>query len=125
MMNGTEVSPRVTARIAGAFYLVVFLTGGTAFAVGGRLMVSGNPAATATNILAHETLFRLGWTLGLAATAFYIVVTALFYALFKPVNRSLSLTASFFSLVGCAIGGFSSLFQLVPLLMLKGVQTSI
>ena len=124
MMNGTEVSPRVTARIAGAFYLLVFLTGGAAFAVGSRLVISVNPAATATNILAYEALFRLGWTLNLAATAFYIAVTALFYALFKPVNRTLSLTAAFFSLVGCAIGGFSSAFQLVPLVILKGVQTS-
>src|SRR5437870_382270 len=122
MMNGTEVSPRVTARIAGTVYFLVFLTGGAAFAVGHRMVVFGNPAATATNILAHETLFRLGWTLNLAATAFYIVVTALFYALFKPVNRTLSLTAAFFSLVGCAIGGFSSAFQLVPLVILKSAH---
>src|SRR6059036_3744127 len=123
MMNQiTEVSPRITARIAGAFYLLVFVTGGAAFTVVDRLVVSGNPAATATNILAHEASFRLGWTLNLVATACYIVVTALFYVLFKPVNKTLSLTAAFFSLVGCAIGGLSSVFQLAPLLILKSAQ---
>lgn len=122
MKQIAEVSPRVTARIAGAFYLLVFLTGGAAFAFVDRLVVHGNPAATATNILAHEASFRLGWTLNLVATACYIVVTALFYVLFKPVNKTLSLTAAFFSLVGCAIGGFSSVFQLAPLLILKSAQ---
>ena len=117
-----EVSPRVTARIAGAFYLLVFVAGGAAFALIDRTVVSGNPAATATNILAHEASFRLGWTLNLVATACYIVVTALFYALFKPVNKTLSLTAAFFSLVGCAIGGLSSVFQLAPLLILKSAH---
>jgi Domain of unknown function (DUF4386) len=38
----------------------------------------------------------------LIAHAFYIAVTLLFYYLFKPVNRSLSLLAALFSLVGCA-----------------------
>jgi len=48
---------------------------------------------------------------GLIEYACYIVVTLLFYGLFKPVNRSLSLLAAFFSLVGCAIGALS-LFHL-------------
>jgi hypothetical protein len=62
-----------------------------------------------------KPLFRLGLATGLIATACYIAVTALFYDLFKPVNRSLSLLAAFFSLVGCAILAFASLFQLAPL----------
>src|SRR5205085_9387053 len=42
------------------------------------------------------------------------------YVLFKPVNRSLSLTAAFFSLVGCAVGAAASVVQLAPLVVLKG-----
>ena len=49
-------------------------------------------------------------------------MTALFYDLFKPVNRSLSLLAAFFSLVGCAILAFGSLFQLAPPVVLGGGQ---
>jgi hypothetical protein len=48
-----EASPRPRARIAGVFYLLTFLTGGVAVP-SFRLVVSGDAAATATNILAHE-----------------------------------------------------------------------
>jgi len=49
----------------------------------------------------------------LAASACYVVVTLLFYSLFKPVDRSLSLIAAVFSLVGCAMGVLS-VFHLLP-----------
>ena len=54
-----EVSPRVKARIAGLLYLLAFLTG--IFAQGfvsARLVVDGDAAATATNILTHRNLFE-------------------------------------------------------------------
>ena len=100
-----EASPRLKARIAGVFYLLEMLTGGFALFVVGRLVVSGDAAATATNILAHQSLFQLGFAANLLGFACYVAVTGLFYDLFKPVNRSLSLLAAFFSLVGCTIRG--------------------
>jgi hypothetical protein len=117
-----EASPRPRARITGVVYLLYFLTAvlGEFFLKG--LVVDGNAAATANNILAHQSLFRLGLATSLIATACYIAVTALFYDLFKPVNRGLSLLAAFFSLVGCAILAFASLFQLAPLVVLGGSQ---
>jgi len=87
------------------------------------LVVSGDAAGTANNIMAHQPLFRLGLATGLIATACYIAVTALFYDLFKPVNRSLSLLAAFFSLVGCGILTFGSLFQLAPWSSWKAAST--
>jgi hypothetical protein len=98
-----ETSPGFKARIAGVFYLLTFVTGGLAVFARGGLVVNGDAAATATNILAHESLFRLGFAADLLVVACYIAVTALFYDLFKPVTRSVSLLAAFFSLVGCAI----------------------
>ena len=117
-----EASPRRKARITGVVYLLYFLTAisGEFFLKG--IVIEGDAAATATNILAHQALFRLGLATGLIATACYIAVTALFYGLFRPVNRSLSLLAAFFSLVGCAILAFASLFQLAPLMVLGGSQ---
>ena len=85
-------------------------------------MYQATPRGTANNILAHQPLFRLGLATGLIATSCYIGVTALFYDLFKPVNRSLSLLAAFFSLVGCAILAFASLFQVAPFVALGGSQ---
>ena len=64
-----ETSPRVKARTAGFFWLMTFLTGGFAMFVGGRFVVSGDAAATAANILAHESSFRLGIASNLIATA--------------------------------------------------------
>ena len=120
-----EASPRSRARIVGVVYLLYFLT-----AVLGELFtqqagisgfgVSGDAAATANNILAHESSFQLGFPLGLISIAYYVAVTALFYQLFKPVSRSLSLLAVCFSLVGQAIAAFGSLFQLAPLVVLGG-----
>jgi hypothetical protein len=77
----SEASPRLKARIAGACYLVTFVTGVLALVlVRGRLAVN------------------------LVATVFYLAVTLLFYDLFKPVSRSLSFLAAIFSLAGCAVG---------------------
>jgi hypothetical protein len=53
----------------------------------------------------------------------YIAYTLLLYNLFRPVNRSISLLAAVFSLVGCAIGTLNCLFQLAPLVILRGDQS--
>lgn len=86
--------------------------------VRGRFVVKGDAAATAANILAHEPLFRLAFAGDLLTVAIYIVFTALLYDLMKPVNRSVSLLAAFFSLAGCVIQAFACLFELAPLVVL-------
>ena len=90
-----EASPHPRARITGAVYLLYFLTAvfGEVFIGRGRLVVYD-----AVNLIAH---------------AFYIAVTLLFYYMFKPVNRSLSLLAAFVSLLGCA-NDVLGLFNLAP-----------
>jgi hypothetical protein len=88
--------------------------------VSGRLVVPGDAAATATNLLANEGLFLSGTALLLISTAFYVGATLFVYEVLKPVNRSLSLLAAFFSLVGCAVGAVSCLFDFVPFVLLKG-----
>jgi len=116
-----EASPRLKARLAGLFYLMNFAFAPSLFATS-RFVVSGDAAATATNMLAHEALFHLGFAGNLIATASYIAVTALFYELFKPVNRTVSLLAAFFSLMGCAILAVSCLFYLAPFVALGGAH---
>jgi hypothetical protein len=86
----TQASPRLKARIAGVFYLLTFVAG--VFA-----LVSANGRLVAN----------------LIATVCYVAVTLLFYNIFKPVKRSLSLLAAFVSLVGCAVGVLN-LFHLAP-----------
>lgn len=55
MERVAEASPRVRARVAGVFDLLEGLTSSFGQTVVlGRLVVSGNAAATAANILGHE-----------------------------------------------------------------------
>jgi Domain of unknown function (DUF4386) len=113
-------SPRFQARMAG---LIALITTTSAFAIfaRSRLVVFGDAAATAHNIQAHELLFRLGLA-GDVIALLYIAYTLLLYNLFKPVNRSLSLLAAFFSLVGCAMGAVNCLLQIAPLVVIGNAQ---
>lgn len=117
-----EKSPRFKARISGVVYLLYFLTAILGVLLLKGMVVDGDAAATANHILAHERLYRLGIAIGLVGTAFYVALAALFYELFKPVNRALSLVAAFLCLVGCASSAFGSLFQFVPLVVLGDNQ---
>ena len=92
--RSVDASPRSKARIAGVFYLLTIVTGAFAAFAGGKLIVYSEGAS-------------------LAASACYVVVTLLFYGLFKPVDSSLSLIAAVFSLVGCAMGALN-VFHLLP-----------
>ena len=74
-----------TARIAGVFYLITFVAGSI------ELIFPGG-----------------GLAANLIATAAYLAVTVLFYQIFKPVNRNLSLLAAFFSLLGIITGALSA-----------------
>jgi uncharacterized protein DUF4386 len=94
MNTGADATPP-RARITGVVYLLYFLTAVSDEALigRGRLVVFD-----AVNLIAY---------------AFYIAVTLLFYYMFRPVNRNLSLLAAIFSLVGCA-NDVLSLFNLAP-----------
>jgi Domain of unknown function (DUF4386) len=76
-----EASPRLKSRVAGVFYVLAVLT--AAFAEG---FVRG----------------RLLYVAGLIPVACFVVVTLIFYQLFKPVNRRLALLAALFNLVSLA-----------------------
>jgi hypothetical protein len=115
-----EASPRNKARITGALYLLSILLGGAGESIHGRLVVPGDASATAENILTHVPLLRLGFSSYLVEMACLIAVTVLFYELLRPVNRTISLLAAFFSLVGIGIKTVSRLFYLAPLALLEG-----
>jgi len=116
-----QTSPQFEARITGAFYLLTILTG--IFAQGfvsGSLVVDGDAAATATNILMHKSLFQLGFAVYLIEMTCQIATTALFYDLLKPAGRSVCLLAAFLGFAGCVIKTFSRLFFIAPLFILGG-----
>jgi len=118
------LSPRTKARMAGGFQFLEGLTSaGGQVVILGSLVVAGSAATTATNILAHQQLFWLGFASSLLGVAFHLAWALLLYDLLKPVNRSISLLALCIILVGCAMQALSSLLYLAPLLVLQGGST--
>ena len=86
-MPNQELQLRKTARTAGLWYFVMAIIGAFCLLyVPSKIMVPGDAEATVANILAHETLFRLG-ILGDILSQFLFVITVLYlYRLFKDVN---------------------------------------
>ncbi len=118
-----EMSPRVKARIAGFLYLIVIVGGIFAeIFVRGRLVVSGDAAATAHNILTHPLLFRMGFAVEVFYCACNIPLGLIFYELFKVVNKKVALLMVFFSLVGTAIESVSLLAHVSPVIILGGAR---
>ena len=96
-----DISLRQAALVAGFGYLIIFVFGG--FASFSGIVVPADAAATAANIMASESLFRMGiasWLFALTADA--IVAWAL-YVFLKPVSKSLSLLAAWLRLVFVAV----------------------
>jgi hypothetical protein len=105
-------SPKAYARICGTLYAAVIVLGIFAeLYVRSNVVVHGNPAATAANLTAHETLWRAGMVANLLGGALYIAVTLMLYVLLKPVDENVSLLAAFFSLAGCAMTGINVLLD--------------
>jgi hypothetical protein len=123
MERMAEASPRLEARITGVFYLLTMLTG--IFAQGyvsEKLVVFGDAAATATNILTHKGLFQWGFTIYLVEMACQMIFTVLLYDLLKPVSKTVSLLAAVLGLAGCTIKTVSRLFFIAPLFVLGGAH---
>jgi hypothetical protein len=116
-------SPRLTARVAGLSYLLMAVFGVAATVARRGLIVSGDAAATAVNIQAHQSMYLLGYANDLLMVASYVVVTALLYRVFEPVNRSVALTAAAFGLTGCIILALADSCQLAPLTLLGNMRS--
>jgi hypothetical protein len=116
-----ETSPSLKARIGGGLYLIITVAApfGELF-VRGRLVVKGDAGATATNILAHESLYRLGGVADLIAFACDVAVALILYELLRPASRSVSLLAAFFRLMHAAIVAVATLTYFAPLVLLGG-----
>jgi hypothetical protein len=119
-----EASPMVYARVAGLLYLVIIICAGFSEGyVRSSLIVPGDAAATAGNILAAPWLFRVGFVSDLIAFLCDAVVAVLFYVLLKPVSRTLSMVAASLRLLAHpAIASVNLLNHFSALLLLGGAD---
>jgi len=84
-------SIKAKARVAGALYVSASLIGLIRLLIiPSKLFVKGNATATADNIAAHESFFRLGIFTYLVAATLFIFVTLALYRLLRDVNRELA-----------------------------------
>lgn len=121
-MERRQTSAQRLARVAGVFYLLVIVVAMPGILALSRLLVPTDAAATAANLVAHGSIVGLAFAGTLLSTAAYVVVTGLFYWLFRPVSREVSLVAALFSLVGCASGAMSALLLDGARLVLLGTH---
>lgn len=112
-------SPRRIAQFAGLLYLLNAACGLYAEAfVRGQIIVHGNPALTAANILARPTFYRSGFAADLFAMLCEIGIAVLLYILFKPVSRALAAGFVLFRLAWVATFAMVSLTHLALLMLL-------
>lgn len=114
---------RTTARIAGVLYLVIIIAGLFAeMVVRSNLIVAGDAAVTAENIMDSEGLFRLGFISDLAMIMADVTIALLFYVLLRPVSNVLALMAAFFRLAQAATLGINLLNMFFALQLLGGAN---
>lgn len=113
-----------TARLAGVLYLAIAII--SAFGliyVPSMLIVPGDAATTAHNILTSEVLFRLGFMSNLMTFTINVFVALLLYQLLKPVNKNMAALMVALILVGLGIGMLNELNQFVALLLLRSGES--
>jgi hypothetical protein len=109
------------ARIAGAIYLLLVFAGlFSLMYVSDKLIVRGDAAATAGNILAHEMLFRFGIAVNLIGTVIFICLGFALYRLLSGVNQTQARMMLAFVLVSSAIAFINEVNNLAALILFRG-----
>ena len=108
--RAVETSPQVYARIGGVLYLIIIVIGFCSeFFVRDKLVVSGDVTATANNIAASESLWRVQIAADLILLVCAVALTLILYVLLRPVNKNLALLAVFFNIVEIPVEAASKL----------------
>jgi len=111
------------ARIAGWVYLSMVAVGPFSLLyVPNKVIVTGNATATAANIAAHETLYRLGIVADLAGTLIFIFTGLLLYRLFKGVSKAQASMLLALVLVSSAVAFSNVLCNIAALILVKGAD---
>jgi hypothetical protein len=109
------------AHIAGAVYLALVAVAPFAMIyVPSKLIVRGNAAATADNILAHETMFRLAIFGDLIGHVIFICLGIALYRLLSSVNKIWALLMVSFVLVSAAVGFLNTLNNIAAVILFRG-----
>lgn len=118
-MQSNLTTQRRLARGAGLLYIVLIITGVFAeFGVRRAMLVSGDAAATAQNMLTSTAMFRLGFFSDLVGQLAFLLLGLLLYTLFQPYGRLLAQTFLVCVVASVAIQSLNTLNQMAALLAL-------
>jgi hypothetical protein len=111
-------APKSLARTAGFLYLIVAVCGGfSELYVRASMIVPGNAAATAAHVVAHATLFRLGFITDLVGFTCFLLVGVILYSILKSVNIHVAVAMLVLNAVSVAISALNMLNHLGALLV--------
>ena len=112
-----------TARIAGFLYLIYIVFHVLADVIGrSRLLVYGDAATTARNIMAPASQFRIGFMIDLFAAVLFLLTAWALYTILRPVSKELALLFLLLNLSGVAIQCLSDLFLPASQHLLSGAD---
>ena len=116
----SDISQQKSARVAGlAYVLIIVLAILKVNFLESNLIVSGDDAATANNIMANELLFRIGVASEIIMFVLVVILSLALYVILKTVNKNLALAALFLRFGEAIIGGVVTVLSgLIPLLLL-------
>ena len=117
-----SMNPNKTARIAGLLYLPPWVLSLVAMFLRQGLVVPGDAATTASNIVASASLFRLSVVMDLIVQVVFVFLVLLLYKLLKPVNRNHALLMVILFLVSVPMAMLNMLGQSSALLLLNGAD---
>ena len=118
-----EPSLRLRARVAGLLYLIGSVAGVFGILYGPSLLVPGDAKATASNILAHASFFRLSIVSALLDQIIFILVVLALYQVLKPVNRNMAALMVIFLLLSVPIAMLNELNNGAVLFLLSGTDS--
>lgn len=117
-----DPTSRAFGRLTGALYLTIAVAGGFAIAyVPSVLHVSGDAAATWSNILSNRGLFMAGILGDVVMMVAELFVTAMLYAMFRATNPTLSMIAALSRLMMVTVMAAMLLFHAGGLHLAQGV----
>jgi len=121
MTTKEKINPNKTARVAGCLYLMLFPLGifGIIY-VPSSLIVLGDAATTASNIMANELLYRLSIVTALTLQIVYIFLALALYKLLNPVDKNNAVLMVILVLVAAPIAMLNELNHVAVLLVLSG-----
>ena len=119
MTTKEKSDPNRTARIAGLLYVVPWVLSIIAFLLRQNIVIPGDAAATADNIMATESLFRLSIVGDLIVQVVFIILVLFLYRLLKPVNRNIATLMVILFLVSVPIAMLNELNHAAALLIVS------